>query len=178
MSGMLWCQCFCLLMRRELSFLSMCNFLVCPWHWQLAYAKQINPQRSLCCHACGLCMARTLGAPRSPFSPHLSPLQWCCLLQSRETEWLFNFLLSYSIFVFLSSFSFWMSNCDPSFSTSFWLHVPLLLNQYLRSLSPRLGPAVAVSKMQQYEPTPAFLGHLGISCCLGKKPFSMSADHP
>lgn len=108
MRGMLWCQCFCLLMRRELSFLSVCNFRVCPCPWQLAYVKQINPQRSLCCRASGLSTPYTLGAPRSFFSPCSLPPHFSHLQQSRGPGGcLVYFLLPYflSLFILPSSFS-------------------------------------------------------------------------
>lgn len=129
MRGTLWCQCFCLLMRRELSFLSVCNFLVCPWPWQLAYVKPINPQRSLRCRASGLC---THYAPsqlldpsfllaRSPRSFHI-----CHSPEDLGDVCFIFFFPILSLFV-LPSFSSWIPNREPSFSTS----PCLLLHQYL-----------------------------------------------
>lgn len=108
MGGMLWCQRFCLLMRRELSFLTVCNFLV--WPWQLAFVKQINPQHSPRCCPSGLGTPHTLGAPWSFFSPCLLPLQFSHLPLPRWPGWCFFYFLFTCSLSLLSPFFFLLLN--------------------------------------------------------------------
>lgn len=119
MRGLLWWQCFCLLMRRELSFLSVCNFLVWPWPWQLACVKQINPQHSLRWGASGLCTPYALGAPWSLFSPLLT-LSAVFTSATVQRTW-GMFVLFSSPFFSLSSFPLLLS--PPEYQTMS-LHLP------------------------------------------------------
>lgn len=176
MRGTLWCQCFCPLMRRELSFLSVCNFLVCPWPWQLAYVKPINPQRSLRCHASGLC---THTRPCSSSIPLFSSPAPSAVFTSATVQ------RTWGMFVFFSSSLFSLSSFSllspPEYQTMN-LHFPPHLDFSSISSSgcspfPVLGFAVAFSKRQLWEPTPPFLGHLGISCSLQAKSLSVSAGY-
>lgn len=135
MRGMIWCQCFCLLMGKELRFLSVSSFLVWPWPWQL---KQISEADEASAPPVLLYLwaVHTI-QPYSSLIPLFSLLPASTVFTS-ATVWriwvtfdLFSSRL-FSLSIFPSSFSSWIPNYELSFSISPWLHLPLLhVQQYL-----------------------------------------------